>query len=115
MASAKHAARTIGLRPWLGATLTAAVMVTMVGAAGMSPASAQSSLAPVELGTRADPDPADLDPDPDPADLDPDSDSADLDPDSDSVRASSIDSRPGSRSSSDRLPSEGMGGSVTAP
>lgn len=106
MASAKHAARTIGLRPWLGATLTAAVMVTMVGAAGMSPASAQSSLAPVELGTRADPDPADLDPD---------SDSADLDPDSDSVRASSIDSRPGSRSSSDRLPSEGMGGSVTAP
>ncbi|MDT7653486.1 MAG: hypothetical protein QOI36_4892 [Pseudonocardiales bacterium] len=101
MASAKHAARTIGLRPWLGATLTAAVMVTMVGAAGMSPASAQSSLAPVELGTRADPDP-------DPADLD-------LDPDSDSVRASSIDSRPGSRSSSDRLPSEGMGGSVTAP
>jgi hypothetical protein len=106
VASAKHAARTIGLRPWLGATLTAAVMVTMVGAAGMSPASAQSSLAPVELGTRADPDPADLDPD---------SDSADLDPDSDSVRASSIDSRPGSRSSSDRLPSEGMGGSVTAP
>jgi hypothetical protein len=110
VASAKHAARTIGLRPWLGATLTAAVMVTMVGAAGMSPASAQSSLAPVELGTRADPDPADLDPDSD-------SDSADLDPDSDSdsVRASSIDSRPGSRSSSDRLPSEGMGGSVTAP
>jgi hypothetical protein len=110
VASAKHAARTIGLRPWLGATLTAAVMVTMVGAAGMSPASAQSSLAPVELGTRADPDPADLDPDSDSADLDPDSDS-----DSDSVRASSIDSRPGSRSSSDRLPSEGMGGSVTAP
>ena len=108
MASAKHAARTIGLRPWLGATLTAAVMVTMVGAAGMSPASAQSSLAPVELGTRADPDPAELDPDSDSADLDPDFDS-------DSVRASSIDSRPGSRSSSDRLPSEGMGGSVTAP
>jgi hypothetical protein len=108
LASAKHAARTIGLRPWLGATLTAAVMVTMVGAAGMSPASAQSSLAPVELGTRADPDPAELDPDSDSVDLDPDSDS-------DSVRASSIDSRPGSRSSSDRLPSEGMGGSVTAP
>jgi hypothetical protein len=108
VASAKHAARTIGLRPWLGATLTAAVMVTMVGAAGMSPASAQSSLAPVELGTRADPDPAELDPDSDSVDLDPDSDS-------DSVRASSIDSRPGSRSSSDRLPSEGMGGSVTAP
>jgi hypothetical protein len=100
VASAKHAARTSGLRPWLGATLTAAVMVTMAGAAGMSPASAQSSLAP-ELGTRADPDPADLDPD--------------SDSDSDSVRASSIDSRPGSRSSSDRLPSEGMGGSVTAP
>jgi hypothetical protein len=112
VASAKHAARTIGLRPWLGATLTAAVMVTMVGAAGMSPASAQSSLAPVELGTRADPDPAELDPDSDSADLDPDFDS---DSDSDSVRASSIDSRPGSRSSSDRLPSEGMGGSVTAP
>jgi hypothetical protein len=108
VASAKHAARTIGLRPWLGATLTAAVMVTMVGAAGMSPASAQSSLAPVELGTRADPDPAELDPDSDSVDLDPDSDS-------DSVRASSIDSRPGSRSSSDRLPSEGMGRSVTAP
>jgi hypothetical protein len=54
VASGKHLTRTSGLRPWLGAALavgTAAIMVIMVGAAGMSPASAQASPAPVDLGT----------------------------------------------------------------